>query len=377
MKLAVIVLLRNEADIFPAFAQHLAALFDVALLMDHSSTDGTAEMIAAACEAQPAWTWWRIAIPGFHQSLFTAFALRHVFATTEADAVFFLDADEFIDVANRGALEAMLASCTADRTLPVLRWHNAIPRNLDEITGIGAGLLAAPATSPFEKIAVPRAVFEATGGGLTPLAGNHVADPGDGAALQTAFIGEILHVPLRSVLQMTRKTIVGALAHLARTNRPVHEGSHRFDALARLVEGGFDEAVLRGWASAYGEPGAAALAYTEDEMLRRGFTVRALDVAHAGLRFPLPAYPPQTLAQAIAAALQDWQPAADGELSLSLDGNVLRADPLQPREDRLPAAIAARDAALSEIAALRASTSWRLTAPLRAAIQALRGATPR
>ena len=378
MVFAAIAMLRNEADIFPAFAQHLAALFDIVLLLEHGSTDGTPAQIAAACEGRPGWMSWRVDVAGRYQSRFCAFALRHVFATTDADAVFFLEADEFIDVPDRSALTAMLSAPRPPRCLPMLHWRNAVPWPLTRGTvAIGDPILVAPEPSLFAKIVVPRDAFAATGGRLTPLAGNHVADPGDGLALPQIPIGSVLHLPLRSVAQMTRKTVIGALALRAVAARRAHEGVHQFDALARMARHDITPEDVLGWASAYGEPGAADQSRTASDLDEMGFTRRTLDVAHGSLGRDLPAGPAQTPVQAIAAALLAWRGQDDGAFSLTLEGDVLRAVPDAAQSDLLGNALAARDAALSEVAVLRASTSWRITAPLRAAIQALRGATPR
>ncbi len=379
MNLAVIVLLRNEADIFPAFAQHLAALFDTALFMDHGSTDGTRAMLQAACHARDHWHVWDIAIPSFHQSLFTTFALRHLFANTSADAVFLLDADEFIDVADRQSLlDAILRPLPA-RCVPSLAWRTAVPHPLSgERLQFGDAMLMAPEPSRYTKVIVTRDLYDATGGALRPHAGNHVIDPKDGVALGSATIGTILHVPLRSLDQMARKTIIAALSHLARTDRPAHEGAHRFDALSRIAKGSLTEADLLGWAAAYGEDNAAATPRSEATLRQLGFIDRTLNVAHTEAA-NIPMVPPQGLAATLAGALLNWQPRASADLRLVLDGTVLRdegcAAAAAPDADwprLLTAAEAERDVARAEVAALRGSTLWRAMAPLRWVVGAIR-----
>ena len=81
MKLAVASLIRNEIDIIGGFLQHLDALFDYALLMDHGSIDGTDRAIAAACARRPGWDMWHVEPVGYHQTAFNGFALRHCFTT--------------------------------------------------------------------------------------------------------------------------------------------------------------------------------------------------------------------------------------------------------------------------------------------------------
>jgi hypothetical protein len=375
MNLAVIVLIRNEADIFPAFAQHLAALFDTALFMDHGSTDGTSAMIEAACRSHPGnartgWRRWAVTVPGLHQSLFTTFALRHLFTTTDAEAVVLLDADEFIDTQDRAALNAAIAAPRPVRCVPCFAWRNAMPQPISAAAPrFGDTLLVAPAPSAFTKVIVTRALYEATGGALKPHAGSHVIDPGDGIPLTETIIGTLLHLPLRTVEQMTRKTLIAALAHLARTDRAPHEGSHRFDALTRIAEAGFTEADLRGWAAFYGEKDAHDAPRSEAELRALGFTERGLDVAHAA-PFTLPAPPVQNAMSALAAALRDWRPGASGRITLTLDGDVLRGETMASGSAGMD------DAARAELAAMRSSKSWRVTAPLRGIAAAMSGRRP-
>jgi hypothetical protein len=360
MHLAVIAVIRNEADIFRAFAQHLAGLFDTALFLDHLSTDGTSGLIDEACAQKPGWTRWNVAVSGMHQSLFSSFALRHLFSTTDADAVFLLDADEFIDVPDRQSLIAALQVWEDIRCVPCLAWIHAVPTPIpDAPLRIGDGLLVSPAPSQFTKVIVTRALFDATGGALRPLAGSHVIDPGDGIALSTA--------------QMVRKTMIAALSHLARTDRAAHEGAHRFDALSRIKAGTLGAEDLIGWASAYGEPGAAAFPKTFDMLLHEGFRPRPLDVPHATLQFPAPETMGESPLQAIAAALLDWRPRSSAGLDLQLDGATLRARRAEPEpaisgqaDAQLAAARAELDLARHEINLLRESMSWRITGPLRA-----------
>lgn len=103
MKLAAVAMVRNETDIIGAFLRHLDALFDYAVLMDHGSTDGTDRAWEAACAQRPGWTMWHLEPVGYHQTTFNAFAMNHVMKTTDADAVIFMEADEFIDTPDPAA----------------------------------------------------------------------------------------------------------------------------------------------------------------------------------------------------------------------------------------------------------------------------------
>jgi hypothetical protein len=305
------------------------------------------------------------------------FALRHVFATTPADAVVLLDADEFIDVPNRAALHAMIGNLTSPRRVPCLAWRNAVPDPLcEQHLRFGDELLVAPKQSIFRKIIVTRAVFEAAPVPLVVTPGNHMIDPSGGQPLHYETVGDILHLPLRSMEQMRRKTVMGALGHLARTDREPHEGYHRFDGLRRIHAWAIDERDVIGWAGYYGEPRAAKRRCTPSRLIQVGFVRRPLDVAHDTASEPvLPL--PHGAWQFIAGLLLSWSPAPGRTMELELDGTTLRAKPGQLHETeatltKVAALRAERDALKAENQILRASTSWRITAPLRAAARRLK-----
>lgn len=391
MQLAVVALVRNEIDIIGAFLSHAAALFDRALLLDHGSMDGTAAMLDAACRARPGWVRWRIDVPGHHQAVFATFAMRHLFETTDTDMVFFLDADEFLDVPDRAALERALAGIEGERTAGSLDWVDCIPERLDgQALRLGDAIWARGAEVPFPKIVVPRRFYAATGGALTPSSGNHSVEPNDGGPAFTHHLGGMLHVPLRSVAQLRQKILAGALAVRARSGNPSHESTHWFDMVARLAEADIGESDLINLARHYGHTPQSRPPISLADLPAHGFARRTLNVAHRALALPdLP--PPADPWRVLAAAVRDWRPAHDSDIALVLKGGVLCQAPMPsspaPGAAGAPApsqaTLAALETSLAEARAdqararedvriLRASTSYRVTAPLRAAARAWR-----
>lgn len=319
MKLAVVAILRNEGDIARAFLSHLAALFDYAVLMDHGSVDGTEALLAAACAVRPGWVRWRVEVPGHHQARFCAFAMRHLFAATDADMVVFLDADEFIDVQGRAALERALACIPQGRVAGRFTWVDCVPARLDAGEfRIGDAIWAHGADEPFPKIVVPRCFFEATGGALLPTSGAHTVFPGDGGDVAYHPVGALLHVPLRSLAQFRLKTVTGNLSVLARLDNGTQENSHWFEALRRMAGGDLSERDLLTLARRYGHRPEKWGGVLADD----GFVSRLLDVASAPL--DLPALPAADPWRVVAAVIRDWRAENGRDLALVLDGNVLR-----------------------------------------------------
>ncbi len=377
MQLAVVTVIRNERDIAGAFLSHLAALFDHAVLLDHGSVDGTQALLRDACADRAAWQCWQIDLPGHHQALASNYAMRHLFRATAADYVLFLDADEFIDVPDRAALEHALVAIEGERTAGVFEWTDCLPDRLDgEALQIGDPIWARPGEQPFPKIVVSRRFFEATGGMLRPSSGNHTVEPRDGGPVDYRCIGRLLHLPVRSVVQLRQKIITGSLAVLARSDNAPHESSHWFGALRRLAQADLTESDLIHLATRYGHEPESWEHVARSDLPGLGFTSRKLDVAGPQRHFANPPAPPGAW-QVVAAAIAGWR-ADDGRaFELELDGTVLRPAASRPAEaivsavvedleKRLADALSAAAIARNEVAVVRASTSYRVTAPLRA-----------
>lgn len=108
MRLIGVCMLRNEADIVEAFVRHHAGLLDQLVLVDHGSTDATPDILAAlAREGLPIEVHADPAV-AFRQDERLTVLARDALERRGADWVFPLDADEFLRVESRAALEALL-----------------------------------------------------------------------------------------------------------------------------------------------------------------------------------------------------------------------------------------------------------------------------
>ncbi|HEY6434452.1 MAG TPA: glycosyltransferase family 2 protein, partial [Acetobacteraceae bacterium] len=399
MRTAVFAVARNEADILPVFLRHILALFDYAILVDHRSIDGSGEMLRAACAGRPGWRCWRAAYEGHHQHQAAAIGLDRLFQDTDADIVCFLDADEFIDVADRTELERLLGTLGDPTQVGQLFWRNCVRANMrQDRLAIGDLILVCPERSMYPKIVVSRAFWHARNGAVRPTAGYHSIEWQQDASVTYQPLGDLLHVPFRSRRQMERKLVLGRLADLARANRAENENVHWRDMLARVAAGAIDEQDLVGWVTGYGEPGFAGRRVDSAGLTALGFSLRPLDVAAvAALHLP----PGRELdpLRAMAAVLCEWR-LEDGGAGLCLDGDILHLPPPDPPPFDRPApasttgeaarhatanepdadnaplrhavAPSEQEAALSTPQKMPASTSFRATTPMRLAAASMR-----
>ena len=327
LRIGVVSLIRNEADVLPAFLSHIAAFADDAVLMDHGSVDGSAAMLDAACRGRPGWAAWRVAVPGYHQALFCGFAARRLLRAG-ADRVLFLDADEFVDLPDRAAIQAALARMEETGDIGTWSWRDCIPDQLGATLFLGDALWQAPAPSRYPKVVLSQALFRASGGQAGPMMGAHFLQGATGPT-RNVPLGILLHVPLRSAEQMRRKVVLGSLAERARSDHGPTDASHWAEALDRIAASALDDDDARGWAARYGEPGAAAERLTPEALPARGFTQRTLDVAHVGA-LDLPPALPVDAWQAVTCALRTWAPAPSAGMVLELADGVLRAAAAPP-----------------------------------------------
>lgn len=257
MKLAVAALIRNESDIIGAFLQHLDALFDYAILMDHGSIDGSGRAIAAACARRPGWTLWHIDAVGFHQVSLTSYALTHLMQHTDADAVVLLDADEFIDVPDRSSLVAALSQLTDPDSVGILRWLNAVPARLDTRTiDPGEAIWLPTGPAHLGKIVIPRAFYLRHVNEFRLALGNHAVYYEPRQTVPALDVGRIVHLPIRSYTQIKSKVLAGVFAIMMQAPPQPLAGWHWHEILYRIGDGTLQDADLIGMAVHYSVQGS-------------------------------------------------------------------------------------------------------------------------
>ena len=328
MRLAVVAMIRNEADIVATFLQHLDALFDYALLMDHGSTDGTDHVLAAACAHRPGWTLWHLEPVGYHQTTFNTFALSHVMQNTDADLVLFLDADEFIETRDRPALEAAFAGLTDPDRVGLLRWRNAVPDRLDtRILQPGEAIWRAPGGSPFGKVVIPRCFFLRHGHEANLAIGNHALFYTPEHLVPAEDVGDLLHLPVRSHAQIKSKVLAGVFSVMAQAVRQQVQARHWFDIMDRLADDALRDEDLIGIAVRYGDEGGLGKPVSRDELVTSGYTMVPLAVPFGRKFAGIDGLAPIDPVRLVASILRRYQVENVQTSEIVLEGNRVRFVP--------------------------------------------------
>jgi hypothetical protein len=237
MKFALITIIRNEQDILNTFLNHVDALFDDIFLVNHRSLDHSSSILKSAVKQRKSWFYITLDIEGYYQKEASALLMHHAFSRN-ADFVFFLDCDEFIQVKNREELEQKVEGLNAPATAGSLRWINCVTDKLDRpLFKYRSTIWMSLEPSKFSKVIITRSLYEKYGGNISLCQGNHqVIDPG-GNFMAASEIGHLLHLPIRSRQQLINKTIRSALSNLSRLNRLPDE-NYQFDEMLKLIAKG-------------------------------------------------------------------------------------------------------------------------------------------
>jgi hypothetical protein len=285
---------RNEADLIEAFVRHNLTLLDGLVVVDHLSLDGTYEILQAmVAEGLPLFVA-RETSATFDEFTFSNRLVRHVFATSDADWVFPLDADEFLRAPSRPELERLLQEHGALAAVTI-DWQTYVPAEFtdDVVATLRLAQRVRDERTGLDKVAVSRAFSQ---NDTVIAAGHHQILRGHASHRQPLHPAPprlpgvaLAHVPIRSARQFTTKIAVGWLASLNARDRKEGETFHWRDAFAYLRSGRpLTPQQLRAFAVNYSVATDRWLPLDAVELVADPFLAQfALRHAHRGIYDPL------------------------------------------------------------------------------------------
>lgn len=275
LRLFAVAMIRNEGDIILPFLRHSAELFDKILVADVQSTDGTEAVLRSFSDPRLQVQVYNLDRREYQSAVMDCLS-REAFRQG-ADWVFFLDADEFIDVANRRELEKHLRDSGSDVLLAP--WINLVPSRYGSYASFDVtqdfhwcGRTSKTAKLALSSLFVAKNPDYLVGKGSHTVLSSAGANPVPGGAALP-----LLHLPVRSRDRFKVKISDIARLMKATHNRLQCDGVH-IDVPDELSAGGnLDPAELNYLAARYGEAMGEERTLSPTEL---GWPVRRLP-AHA------------------------------------------------------------------------------------------------
>lgn len=263
-----ITMIGNEADIVEAFVRENCRLLDHLLIADHNSLDGTREILAELVREGLPISVQRIDDTAYAQTEVTNRLLDEALARFDPDWILPIDADEILDVPDRGALEAELAGLGGQHGC--LAWITHVPTagdNADEqnpLKRIVHRYLAEPpdpAENPFcWKVILNAALIGPYRDRYALEKGNHrVVFRGTqqiaGQPVKALRQARLRHYPVRSYSQLAAKVGIGLPQKSTASSKLEQVGVRWSLLLPALLAGRSDAALLQAASRSYLDSG--------------------------------------------------------------------------------------------------------------------------
>jgi len=213
--LGVLARVKNECDIIEAFVRHHAALVDRVIVVDNASQDGTAEILAALVDEGLPLSLLPDPTLEYRQAEIMTYLTRAGIRGYGLDRLFLLDADEFLHVRSRDALEGVLAEFHSAEHLR-MPWSAYVPEDDAVPAGLAPVAIRRRRSTPAPdyKLSVARAILDQPG--VSVAMGNHaVVEGGVERETPVAPALRIAHFPVRSSDQLRLKVALGWAAYVA------------------------------------------------------------------------------------------------------------------------------------------------------------------
>jgi hypothetical protein len=326
MNIHLVSMLRNDADIMPAFLEQGILLFDQISLIDIRSTDGTEKILRSYSKVHP-----KISIFSVEREEKFQSAMMNLFARRAykegADWIFFLDGDEFLDLNSRQELEDRLKNFPGQ--VMHLPWINLVPSEYGSFNSFNVrqNYQWSGRVSPFCKVALS-SLYISLNPDFYIFEGNHNVGSDFNSPFKELNYGiPLLHIPIRSLERFNYKIVNAWRSLLAKPNRLPGEGHHVLQ-LKDMIDGGLITSVEL------------------DEIARSYGTQNNMTQAHANINFPSKNFPSyinvntsfenlmlnisQTIHADSKVVWKNSSTLKESELTATLEGDIVKISP-QPR----------------------------------------------
>jgi glycosyltransferase involved in cell wall biosynthesis len=237
MKLVAISRVKDEADIIEPFVRHHADIFDIHLVLDDGSSDGTWEMLQELKREGLPLVLMREPSVGYRQSQYMTGLMRRAAAEFGADWIVPLDADEFLETPEAISLATLLEH--RERRIFTIPWNNFVwsaaqDQHLEPNPVLRMRLRMPASPASLNKVVIPTS-WPAEQLELTQ--GSH-AVLHNGRPLPTEILDEVrlCHFPIRSKAQFAGKVAIGYLQYAAMSDWDRHDGFHYIESFRLLKQ---------------------------------------------------------------------------------------------------------------------------------------------
>lgn len=236
LNLFAISMVRNEADIIHLFMNQMSALFDKVMIIDVQSTDGTAEALATVAETWPHIEIYKCNTQERYQSAMTNLLARKAMSEG-ADWVFFLDADEFLDIEDRAALHDFLRSFPHD--VMHMPWVNLIPSKYGKFDRFESNqdYFWSGRASPYRKVAISGLFMNAYPEFYVQEGSHTVSSRLHSLPVEERLGLSLLHLPVRSADRLKYKLSNAQRLMNSKHNNGDGEGAHVTNILSITSQG--------------------------------------------------------------------------------------------------------------------------------------------
>lgn len=251
MKIYIVSMIRNEIDIIADFLSFYLNIADRLIIADMQSSDGTREIIDEVSSETQRVECVNFPYSGMYQAE-TLTALSKRAFDDGADWVFFIDADEFLRIDDRLALESYLKSFGSQ--VMHLPWINLVPSSYGAFGAfdLSQDFFWSGRTSHFKKVAIS-AHYALRHPDFLLEAGSHNVKPHRAAPSEAEQLGlPLMHVPVRSAERTKHKAFNALGTQKHKHNRAIGEGVHHKANVDFLAGRKIEDILLNGIAQDYG-----------------------------------------------------------------------------------------------------------------------------